>query len=327
MKLKSFILFLLSILILGFSQAHASHVQNITADSIQSSYAKTRYPIVFAHGMVGFIRLGTDTLGMDYWYQILPDLARHGGNVWATRVSPFNSSEVRGEQFIQQVEEILALTGAQKVNLIGHSHGAHSIRYAAGVMPAQVASVMTVGGANKGTIIASDVLKVASSTGTSQLLDLLISSFGNVIMWAQGLDGNAFPHNALAAGISTSVEGTAEFNKRFSLGLPTTACGEGKAIENGIHLFSMTGNKPFTNALDPGDSIMQLMDRLSVYKAGKNDGIVPVCSAHFGKTIRDNYPWNHLDEVNLLFGITGAFAPDPVATYRQHANRLKLLGL
>ena len=76
--------------------------------------------------MAGFNRVGTDTLGLDYWYQILPDLARNGGNVWATRVSPFNSTEVRGEQLAQQVEEIIAITGKPKVNLIGHSHGAYN---------------------------------------------------------------------------------------------------------------------------------------------------------------------------------------------------------
>lgn len=36
--------------------------------------------------MSGFIRVGTDPIGLDYWYQILPNLARNGANVWATRV-------------------------------------------------------------------------------------------------------------------------------------------------------------------------------------------------------------------------------------------------
>lgn len=45
------------------------------------------------------------------------------------------------------------------------------------------------------------------------------------------------------------------------------------------------------------------------------------------KTIRDNYYWNHLDEVNQLLGMKDIFAPDPVDVYRQHANRLKLQGL
>nr|WP_168381606.1 hypothetical protein [Acinetobacter indicus] len=146
-------------------------------------------------------------------------------------------------------------------------------------------------------------------------------------MWAQGLDGNAFPHDALAAGQSTSIEGTAEFNQRFRVGLPLTECSEGKAYEQGMYLYSMTGNKAVTNPLDPSDAAMQALDLLSAHKAGKNDGIVSVCSAKFGKTIRDDFAWNHLDEVNLLFGLKGTFAPDPVAVYRQHANRLKLQGL
>ena len=34
-----------------------------------------------------------------------------------------------------------------------------------------------------------------------------------------------------------------------------------------------------------------------------------------------------LDEVNMIFGLRDIFSPDPVALYRQHANRLKLQGL
>ena len=149
-----------------------------------SNYAKTQYPLVFAHGMMGFNRIAMDGLGMDYWYQILPDLARNGSTAFAARMSPFNSSEVRGEQYVEQLKEVMAITGAKKLNLMGHSHGAHAVRYAAGVMPQHVISVMTVSGANQGTIVASDVMKFASQTGTSNLLNTLISSFGAVIMWA-----------------------------------------------------------------------------------------------------------------------------------------------
>ncbi len=85
------------------SSASASQASQVTAKAT-STYAKTQYPIVFIHGMGGFITVGTDSFGLDYWYQILPDLARNGANVWATRVSPFNSTEVRGEQLLQQVD-------------------------------------------------------------------------------------------------------------------------------------------------------------------------------------------------------------------------------
>lgn len=54
-----------------------------------SNYAKTQYPLVFAHGMMGFNRIAMDVLGMDYWYQILPDLARNGSTAFAARTFTF----------------------------------------------------------------------------------------------------------------------------------------------------------------------------------------------------------------------------------------------
>lgn len=327
MKTTLFSTALISALCITSLSAHATQAQQVKASYVQSNYAKTKYPIVFAHGMFGFTRVGLDAIGIDYWYQILPDLARNGANTWAARMSPLNSSEIRGEQYIQQLEEVMAITGAEKLNLIGHSHGANAVRYAAGVMPQHVASVMTVAGANRGTVAASDVLKLANKTGTSELLNVLISAFGGVIVWAQGLDPKSYPHNAFAAGESTSIEGTALFNQKFPMGLPQTACGDGAHVEQGIQLYSMTGNTSFTSVLDPLDYVMAALDKLSVYKSGANDGIVSVCTSKFGKTIRDNYHWNHVDEINQTLGIRGIFSQDPVAAYRQHANRLKLQGL
>ena len=72
---------------------------------------------------------------MDYFYQVLPDLARNGATVYATQVSPLESTEVRGEQLLQQVDEVLALSGKTKVNLIGHSHGGPTIRYIEAIAP------------------------------------------------------------------------------------------------------------------------------------------------------------------------------------------------
>jgi len=145
---------------LSISATHATNAEQVKSSFVYSNYAQTKYPLVFNHGMAGFSRVGTDTLGLDYWYQILPDLARNGGNVWATRVSPFNSTEVRGEQLAQQVEEIIAITGKPKVNLIGHSHGGPTVRYVAGIMPEKVASLTTIGAPHKGSPMADVILNV-----------------------------------------------------------------------------------------------------------------------------------------------------------------------
>lgn len=304
--------------------AHASTQASQVTAKASSQYAKTKYPIVFSHGMAGFIRVGTDQFGLDYWYQILPDLARNGANVWATRVSPFNSSEIRGEQLLEQVKEIAAITGADKVNLIGHSHGGPTIRYVAGSEPKLVASLTTVGAPHKGSPVA-DLILQAEGTPIQGPLVGGINLVSKAITWAQGLDPNSFPHDSLAGGRSLTLAGSAQFNQKYPLGMPTTTCGEGAYQQKGIYNYSFTGVGQVTNPLDP-DSALKVT-ALLIDGGKENDGLVSRCSAKFGKTIRDNYNWNHLDEVNQLLGLRNVFAPDPVDVYRQHANRLKLQGL
>lgn len=308
--------------------AHASTQASEVTAKASSQYAKTKYPIVFSHGMAGFIQVGTDQFGLDYWYQILPDLARNGANVWATRVSPFNSSEIRGEQLLEQVKEIAAITGADKVNLIGHSHGGPTIRYVAGSEPKLVASLTTVGAPHKGSPVADLILKAEGTAIEAPLLGT-INLVSKAITWAQGLDPNSFPHDSLAGGSSLTLAGSAKFNQKYPIGMPSTACGEGayswKHADGQIYNYSFTGVGQVTNLLDP-DSALKVT-ALLIDGGKENDGLVSRCSAKFGKTIRDNYNWNHLDEVNMVLGLKNLFAPDPVDVYRQHANRLKLQGL
>ena len=306
------------------TQANASHATNFKSNVVSSDYAKTKYPLVFAHGMGGWIRAGTDELGVDYWYKILPDLARNGSNVWATRVSPFNSSEVRGEQLLQQVEEVLALTGKTKVNLLGHSHGGHSIAYVANTIPTKVASATAIASPLKGSKTADFILKAEGSLLETPLVSV-VNFASKMLVWAQGIDPKAFPHDSLSSGKSLTLAGSQAFQKKYPLGMPTTACGDGAAKQAGINFYSFTGTGTVTNLLDP-DSLLAVTAKITDPK-GDNDGLVSRCSSKFGKTIRDNYNWNHLDIINQFLGLTNIFAPDPVSVYRQHANRLKLEGL
>ncbi len=96
-----------------------------------AGYTQTRYPIVLVHGLFGFDKL----LGVDYFYGIPQALTRDGAKVYVAQVSATQSSELRGEQLIKQVQQVLAITEAEKVNLIGHSHGGPTIRYVASVAP------------------------------------------------------------------------------------------------------------------------------------------------------------------------------------------------
>lgn len=93
---------------------------------------------------------------------------------------------------------------------------------------------------------------------------------------------------------------------------------------NGVRYYSASGTGVVTNLFDPD----ALLGVTSLFFGGRaNDGLVERCSSRWGVVLRDDYPWNHMDQVNQTFGMRGWGTPDPVAFYRSHANRLKLLGL
>lgn len=311
-------------LILGLSTmtASASGLQTVTAKS-NSDYAKTKYPIVFNHGMFGFTRLGPSSFGVDYFYQVLPDLARNGAKVYATQVSPLETTELRGEQLLQQVDEVIALTGSPKVNLIGHSHGGPTIRYIEIVAPEKVASLTAVAGTIKGSKVADDLL---SNQGANALFTIVGQYILAPIITL--LEGNPSLPNSLEHSFkSISEKGSAEFNAKHPSAAIPKDCGHGqKVTSNGVYHYSWTGTAQFTNLFDVIDTAISQLAPLS-YRNTDNDGLVSRCNTHFGQVIRDNYNQTHLDEVNQLLGLKALFAPDPVALYRQQANRLKLDGL
>ena len=312
-------------LLLGLSAmtASASGLQKVSSSYVSSNYAKTKYPIVFNHGMFGFTRLGPTSLGVDYFYQILPDLARNGATVFATQVSPLETTELRGEQLLQQVDEVIALTGSPKVNLIGHSHGGPTIRYIEIVAPEKVASLTAVAGTIKGSKVADDILN-------NTALSVIFTVVGQYILAPAIalLEGNPNLPVSLEHSLqSISEKGAAEFNAKYPSAAIPTDCGNGQKItSNGVYHYSWTGTSQVTNIFDVVDSAISQLAPLS-YKNNDNDGLVSRCNAHLGQVIRDNYDQSHLDEVNQLLGLRGLFAPDPVSQYRQQANRLKLDGL
>ncbi len=93
-----------------------------------------------------------------------------------------------------------------------------------------------------------------------------------------------------------------------------------------MKLYSWSGTSVQTNGWDVGDLI--LASSAKSFGTEANDGLVSRCSSHFGKVIRDNYPQNHLDEINQVLGAIGSGSgADPIPLYRAQANRLKKDGL
>lgn len=282
-----------------------------------SSYTQTRYPIVLAPGVLGFDKV----FGVEYFYGIPSALSSSGARVFVTSASAFNSSEARGEQLLGQVQTILAISGAPRVNLIGHSHGGFSARYVAAMLPAQVASVTTVGSPVKGTPVGDLMQQLVNNPAVGGLANTVLNA-ASVLL--DTLAGTSYSEDFKASMASLSTAGAADFNARFPAGVPATACGQGAYAANGQRFYSMGGTSVVTNIFDPLDTFFGVTS-LGMNEA--NDGLVGRCSNHFGQVLRDNYPWNHGDEVNHLFGIRGLFTPSPTSVYRDQANRLKNAGL
>lgn len=290
------------------------------ATSFAAGYTQTNYPIVLVHGLFGFDNIGP----VDYWYGVPSALRADGAKVYVTQVSAANSTEVRGEQLLTQVKQILAVTGAAKVNLMGHSHGSPTIRYVASVRPDLVASVTSIGGVNKGSAVADLLLNVAPPGSlTRSMLLSATNGLATMINFLSG--GSGLSQNSLAAAESLSTAGSLKFNAAHPEGVPTSACGEGDYMARGVYYFSWSGTQPYTNVLDPIDAPLLLTSL--AFGGAKNDGLVSSCSSHLGRVIRDNYAMNHLDEVNQTVGLVNLFETNPVTLYRQQANRLKGLGL
>src|SRR4029079_18319903 len=181
----------LSIVLVGLVVAAAPRPSSALC-LFNCDYTKTKNPIVLAHGMAGFDEL----FGVyEYWFGIPSALRDGGAAVFVTEVSQLNSTEARGEQLIDQIEQIVAITGKPKVNLIGHSHGGLDVRYVAAVRPDLVASVTSVGSPHKGAALA-DFLRANVSNGS--VTQNAGAFFAHLLRHALGLiSGHTNPQDAI----------------------------------------------------------------------------------------------------------------------------------
>ena len=284
-----------------------------------NKYTKTKHPVVFVHGFLGFNNLGP----VDMYYGIIDPLIADGTTVYKANISSVNSSEVRGEQVIEYLEELKAIHGHEQFNLIGHSQGGLDIRYVAAVRPDLTASITAVGSSISGSEFLDNINNAIKDDPFAKAI--VVNAFNIAGSLIELLTNEHSPQDAIAILGTHSTEGGAEFNQKFPQALPRSWCGkDGDKIVNDVRYYSLTGNKIKTNIFDLVDI------PLAIVGAGiseDSDGLITRCGTHLGKVLKDNYSWNHVDEVNNLFGLIGWGAAYPPAVYRTHVNRLKKIGL
>ncbi len=312
-----------------------------------STYSKTKYPIVMVHGAFGFDSI----LGVvDYWYFITSNLRSRGANVYVVNMSSAALHEKRGEELREDIREILAFSGASKVNLIAHSQGATAARYVAALEPQWIASISCAHCMNEGTQFADGFKATLSKIGiggaivddgVTLLLELLelISGPGSDGDYNSDLNVNQSMLDLATASQHSTYE---VFNAQYPAGMPAYKCwndnggrngpgstlskASGPAKVNGISFYSWGGNDPITATLDPFDSIVIPLAYEFMDGALKWDGLVPTCGMALGKALRLDYKANHFDAINHALAIT-AFGMNIPSIYYTHANRLKNAGL
>ena len=323
------------------------------ATGVIDNYDATQYPIVLVTGLSGS---PTGLGGNPYWYGVQSDLQAHGAVVFVPDISSFQSDEGpngRGEQLVAYIQQILVQTGAPKVNLIGHSQGGLTSRYAAAVVPDLVASVTTIGTPHRGSQV-GDFVEGIFGKDPSGVGEAAVAALVNAFGFLQSGSTN---QNAQAALVAVSSDGTEQFNQHYpSAGLaPQGSCQGGapsETVDGNTHLLyswagtaiqpvkvfgvtvagkdtSVSGAWDSANVKDPTTVALAGVGSfmLTNLGSGPNDGVVEACRALYGQVLSSSYHWNHLDEVNQELGVLGGNAEDPVAVIRNHVNRLKNQGL
>lgn len=290
----------------------------------------TRYPLVLVPGMLGFVRV----LLYPYWFGIVAALRKGGAQAFPVQVSPLHCSEVRGEQLLAIIEDICQRTGADKVNLIGHSQGALDARYAAARRPDRVASVTSVAGPNHGSELADHLERTApGDSPQGRILKAVLHGLAVLLVWLEtGWRRDPLPIDVHASHQALTSAGVALFNQAYPQGLPETWGGQGPAQVNGVRYYSWSGTlqpgltDQGRNRFDGSNRFCRLFARSFVKEKGHCDGMVGRFSSHLGQVIGDNYPLDHLDIVNQSLGAVGKGA-EPVRLFTEHAARLKAAGL
>jgi len=206
-----------------------------------------------------------------------------------------DSTVNKAVDFKSQVLEILVISGAEKVNIIGHSHGTLYSRYAISNlgMASKVATHTSIAGPHRG----------------SELADLIMFSFSDSVVNSLGggldlvytfLFGDSNPNS-----VENGYDVTSRNMTIFNVGTPDddNIYYQSWAAKAKIGCPSVLLEIPWLIMLAEG--------------SGANDGLVSVNSAKWGnfRGVEDAAWWSpgcdHLNIVGMFFGVTPGFdAPD-----------------
>lgn len=132
----------------------------LNATRRETEICRTKYPLLLVHGV--FFR---DYRFLNYWGRIPKELKKNGADIYFGQQQSAASVEASARELAARIEQIVAETGCNKVNIIAHSKGGLDARYAISRlgMDQYVASLTTVNTPHRGCIFADRLLGKASA--------------------------------------------------------------------------------------------------------------------------------------------------------------------
>jgi triacylglycerol lipase len=245
-------------------------------------------PIVLAHGLFGFTRLGVGPFTITSYFRGIPESIQAAGNrVLVTRVPPIAGVEDRASRL---GEQILRAFPDQPVHLIAHSMGGLDARrlLAESSWSSRILSLTTIGTPHLG----------------STLADFAKLKFGRIwrLLISLGID----PQGCLDV--------TRRAARRFHRRHPTPG---------NVRCFSIAGDPSVETVCWP----LQRTHSALLELEGPNDGLVSVESANAFGTPLPAWPVDHLRQMNwLASGETGPIVPPAITLYAQVVAHLACLG-
>lgn len=264
------------------------------------------YPIVLVHGFFASGEMGP----VDYWWRIPEALRKAGHEVYVVVNDPANPPEQRAEHLARFVDDVLASTRSEKVNLLGHSMGGLDSRWLVSSLGYgdRVASITTVATPHRGSPVADAALGLIPGLARP-VVDALASALYGLLL---GVD----EQRAMDTVTVLSSAGAHRFNADTPDD-PRVAYFSIVGTTSGDPLFLFRG-------LDYCDAPLWTTFTFLRLVGHKSDGMVPVSSQEWGEVV-ERVQADHLNQVGHLLGITGN-ATNPWRMYVRQAERLRARG-
>ncbi|WP_165073423.1 esterase/lipase family protein [Paludisphaera rhizosphaerae] len=222
---------------------------------------RLKAPIVLAHGLFGFSRIGFGPVTLTSYFRGIPDVLRAAGNrVLTTRVHPIASIDFRGRRLGYRIDTYFP---DEPVHIIGHSMGGLDARrlLAEPGWRDRILSLTTVATPHMGSILA-DFAKLRAGR-IYRLLNAL------------GIDYRGF--------LDVTRLSMHRFARKYG------------AID-GVPCFCVAGEPEATDVSWPLRRLYEALGEME----GPNDGLVPAASAlAFGEPL-PAWPLDHLRQMNWL---------------------------